>query len=391
MSRIHDRDAAEAAAAGSGTRGVEEPLLRVRDLRVEFASSSGRVHAVNGVSFDLQRHELLGIVGESGCGKSVTALAILRLLAKPAGRLTGGDVVFDEMDLLTLDEDEMRDLRGRQVTMIFQDPMTSLNPVTSIGEQLVETVQAHTKLDRKAAQDRAVEALELVGIPNPRARLRDFPHQFSGGMRQRVMIAMALMMGPKLLIADEPTTALDVTIQAQILDLIARAAHETGAAVILITHDLGVVAGMTHRVQVMYAGRIVETAATEELFAHPRHPYTVGLLRSIPRLDTGGTRELIPIEGLPPDLTRLPVGCPFAPRCAWAIERCLAENPLLSLPGSTAPAPQVALGTHLVACWNPATDSEAVAGVPASGNISAVAAAARERQIQAAAALGGES
>jgi oligopeptide transport system ATP-binding protein len=252
------------------------PLLRVRDLRVEFASSSGRVHAVNGVSFDVEAHELLGIVGESGCGKSVTSLAILRLLAKPAGRVVGGQVEFDGIDLLGLNDEAMRDLRGRQVAMIFQDPMTSLNPVTTIGEQLIEVIQAHTKLDRKAAEEKALETLDLVGLPNAKARLKNFPHQFSGGMRQRVMIAMALILGPKLLIADEPTTALDVTIQAQILDLIRRVATETGAAVMLITHDLGVVAGMTRRIQVMYAGQIVETAMTDELFAHPRHPYTVG-------------------------------------------------------------------------------------------------------------------
>ena len=384
MTRIYD------ASADATTRADGGSLLQVRDLRVEFSSSSGRVHAVNGVSFDVQAHELLGIVGESGCGKSVTSLAILRLLPKPAGRITGGTVTFDGTDLLHLGDEAMRDLRGRQVAMIFQDPMTSLNPVTTIGEQLVEVVQAHTKLRRKAAEQRAIETLELVGLPNAKARLKNFPHQFSGGMRQRVMIAMALIMGPKLLIADEPTTALDVTIQAQILDLIRRVAQETGAAVMLITHDLGVVAGMTQRIQVMYAGHIVETATTDELFAHPRHPYTVGLLRSIPRLDEGGSRELLPIEGLPPDLTRLPAGCPFAPRCAWAIERCLTENPPLGLPGSVEEATGVVLGTHLTACWNPATDEEARAGVPASGHISAVEAAGRERAAAAATALGVE-
>ena len=378
-------------AVGVSTATNDGPLLRVSDLRVEFASSSGRVHAVNGVSFDVEAHELLGIVGESGCGKSVTSLAILRLLAKPAGRVVGGQVEFDGMDLLGLNDEAMRDLRGRQIAMIFQDPMTSLNPVTTIGEQLVEVVQAHSKLDRKAAETKALETLDLVGLPNARARLKNYPHQFSGGMRQRVMIAMALIMGPKLLIADEPTTALDVTIQAQILDLIRRVATETGAAVMLITHDLGVVAGMTHRIQVMYAGQIVETAMTDELFAHPRHPYTVGLLRSIPRLDEGGSRELIPIEGLPPDLTKLPVGCPYAPRCAWAIERCLMENPPLAVPGTSEAATGVPLGTHLAACWNPATDQEAQAGVPATGHISAVAAANRDRAASAAVLLGKQS
>ncbi len=384
MTRMIDTTTSAVPSAG------DTPLLKVCDLRVEFSSSSGRVHAVNGVSFELQPHELLGIVGESGCGKSVTSLAILRLLAKPAGRVVGGQVEFDGTDLLGLDDDDMRDLRGRQVAMIFQDPMTSLNPVTTIGEQLTEVVRSHTKMSRQAAEKRALETLELVGLPNAKARLKDFPHQFSGGMRQRVMIAMALILGPKLLIADEPTTALDVTIQAQILDLIARVARETGAAVMLITHDLGVVAGMTQRIQVMYAGQIVETAATDELFAHPRHPYTVGLLRSIPRLDDGGSRELIPIDGLPPDLTRLPPGCPFAPRCAWAIERCLAENPSLTVPGTAQAAADLPLGTHVAACWNPATDEEARAGMPASGHISAVSAAAQTRAAQAAVALGGQ-
>ncbi len=361
--------------------GSREALLSVRDLRVEFSSSSGRVRAVNGVSFDLEPHEMLGIVGESGCGKSVTSLAILRLLPKPAGRIVGGSVEFEGRDLVDLSENDIRDLRGRDVAMIFQDPMTSLNPVITIGEQLVEVILAHRSMKRADAERRAVEMLELVGIPNARPRLRSFPHQFSGGMRQRVMIAMALALGPKLLIADEPTTALDVTIQAQILDLIRKVAAETGTAVMLITHDLGVVAGMTQRIQVMYAGRIVETATTGELFAHPRHPYTVGLLRSIPRLDDdGATRELISIEGLPPDLTRLPPGCPFAPRCAWAIERCGTDDPALTpvVPGErvVVSGPEA---THRVACWNPATDEEAREGAPASGRISAAAAAVAER------------
>jgi oligopeptide transport system ATP-binding protein len=287
----------------------EEPaadrLLSVEDLRVEFSSSSGRVHAVNGISFELAVHETLGIVGESGCGKSVTSLAIMGLLPKPAGRIAGGQVIFDGTDLLTLKADEMRELRGRDLAMVFQDPMTSLNPVITIEEQLVEVIRAHdSKVSKAAAHERAIELLQLVGIPNAKERLRGFAHQLSGGMRQRVMIAIALALHPKLIIADEPTTALDVTIQAQILELIQRVANETGAAVMLITHDLGVVAGMTQRIQVMYAGRIVETATTGELFAHPRHPYTVGLLRSIPRLDLGDNRALIPIDGLPPDMTR---------------------------------------------------------------------------------------
>jgi oligopeptide transport system ATP-binding protein len=360
---------------------ARDTLLSVRDLRVEFSTTSGVVHAVNGVTFELATHETLGVVGESGCGKSVTSLAMLRLLPKPAGRIAGGEVYFSGIDLVDLPDDEMRDLRGREIAMIFQDPMTSLNPVITVGEQLTEAVLAHRQVKRAEAEQTAVEMLELVGIPFARQRLKSYPHQFSGGMRQRVMIAMALALGPKLLIADEPTTALDVTIQAQILDLIRNVARETGTAVMLITHDLGVVAGMTQRIQVMYAGRIVETATTAELFAHPRHPYTVGLLRSIPRLDAGGDRELISIEGLPPDLTNLPAGCPFAARCAWAIERCGIEDPALE---AVEPGARVVTtgqnATHRVACWNPATDEEARDGVPSTGKISAAAAAASGRR-----------
>jgi oligopeptide transport system ATP-binding protein len=364
-------------------------LLSVEDLQVEFSSSSGRVHAVNGITFELAPHETLGIVGESGCGKSVTSLAIMGLLPKPAGKIAGGQVVFDGTDLLTLKPDEMRELRGRDLAMVFQDPMTSLNPVITIEEQLVEVIRAHdSHVTKAAAHQRALELLDLVGIPNAKERLRGYPHQLSGGMRQRVMIAIALALHPKLIIADEPTTALDVTIQAQILELIQRVAHETGAAIMLITHDLGVVAGMTQRIQVMYAGRIVETATTHELFAHPRHPYTVGLLRSIPRLDLGDNRALIPIDGLPPDMTRERAGCPFAPRCAWATEQCLAEDPELS--PVTAGQRTISSGpdaTHRVACWNPATDEEAAQGAPASGHVSAITASTEARAAAAAAAL----
>jgi len=366
-----------------------ERLLSVEDLKVEFSSSSGRVHAVNGVTFELASHETLGIVGESGCGKSVTSLAIMGLLPKPAGKIAGGRVVFDGTDLVGLKPDEMRELRGRDLAMVFQDPMTSLNPVITIAEQLTEVIRAHDeKVTKRAAYDRAIELLELVGIPNAAERLRGFPHQLSGGMRQRVMIAIALALHPKLIIADEPTTALDVTIQAQILELIQRVANETGAAVMLITHDLGVVAGMTQRIQVMYAGRIVETATTRELFAHPRHPYTVGLLRSIPRLDLGDNRALIPIDGLPPDMTRERRGCPFAPRCAWATDQCLAEDPELA--PVTAGERTVSSGpgaTHRVACWNPATDDEAATGAPASGHVSAITASTEARAAAAAAVL----
>jgi oligopeptide transport system ATP-binding protein len=369
--------------------GPGETLLEVDDLRVEFSSSSGRVHAVNGVSFEVQAHETLGIVGESGCGKSVTSLAIMRLLPKPAGRIAGGTVRFAGVDLTDLDDEAIRELRGREIAMIFQDPMTSLNPVLTIREQLTEVLVAHRRIAPSEAESRAIELLEMVGIPNPKQRLKSYPHQFSGGMRQRVMIAMALALDPKLLIADEPTTALDVTIQAQILELIRTVASETGAAVMLITHDLGVVAGMTQRIQVMYAGRIVETATTTELFAHPRHPYTVGLLGSIPRLDESGTSaRLVPIEGLPPDLTSLPPGCPFVPRCAWAVERCLTEDPPLApVDGLQAIVAAGPTATHRAACWNPATDDEARRGAPASGNVSPVTAAAAARAAAAAGAL----
>ena len=267
-------------------------LLSVEDLVVRFRTREGTIHAVNGVTFELEEGERLGLVGESGCGKSVTNLAIIRLLPKPAGRIEGGRVLFEGQDLVVLREDEVRDIRGSDIAMIFQDPMTSLNPVLTIQEQMVETIQAHRKVSKEAARVRAIELLEMVGIPNPAARLTSFPHQFSGGMRQRVMIAMALALAPKLLIADEPTTALDVTIQAQVLELISQLTTRSSTALILITHDLGVVAGMTQRINVMYAGFIVETAPTAELFARPSHPYTVGLLHSIPRLDEEGGEEL---------------------------------------------------------------------------------------------------
>jgi oligopeptide/dipeptide ABC transporter ATP-binding protein len=340
-------------------------LLSVEDLVVRFQTHEGTVHAVNGISFELEAGETLGLVGESGCGKSVTNLAIMRLLPKPAGRIEGGRVMFDGQDLVALPEPEMRNLRGRDIAMIFQDPMTSLNPVLTIEEQLVETIRAHRKVTRPDARARAVELLGMVGIPKPETRLRAYPHQFSGGMRQRVMIAMALALAPKLMIADEPTTALDVTIQAQVLDLLKRLTADSGTAVILITHDLGVVAGMTQRINVMYAGFIVETATTADLFAHPSHPYTVGLLHSIPRVDETKHEELIPIEGAPPDQRRAPVGCPFAPRCAWRLSVCWTDNPALSplrigeRTVTTGPG-----ATHRIACHNPPRADEAVAGRP---------------------------
>jgi len=340
-------------------------LLSVEDLVVRFRTRDGTIHAVNGVTFELEEGERLGLVGESGCGKSVTNLAIIRLLPKPAGRLEGGRIVFDTIDLATLSEADVREIRGRDIAMIFQDPMTSLNPVLTIGEQLVETIQAHRKIARDVARARAVELLEMVGIPSAESRLGDFPHQFSGGMRQRVMIAIGLALEPKLLIADEPTTALDVTIQAQVLDLLRDLTTEGKTALILITHDLGVVAGMTQRINVMYAGFIVESATTADVFEQPSHPYTVGLLHSIPKINAAPGEELVPIEGRPPDMRRAPTGCPFAPRCAWRLEVCWTANPPLT-PLVTG-TPVIMTGpsaTHQIACHNPPTAEEAASGRP---------------------------
>ena len=331
-------------------------LLSVADLVVRFQTYEATTHAVNGVTFDIDEGETLGIVGESGSGKSVTNLAIIGLLPKPAGKITGGSVVFDGQDLTALPENELRKIRGKEIAMIFQDPMTSLNPVLTIEEQLVETIRAHRKINDKEARQRAIELLATVGIPSPETRLKSYPHQFSGGMRQRVMIAIALALEPKLMIADEPTTALDVTIQAQVLDLLRRLTDETGTALILITHDLGVVAGMTQRINVMYGGYIVETATTLDLFATPSHPYTVGLLHSIPRLGEERGEALIPIEGRPPSQRSAPVGCLFAPRCAWRLDVCWTDEPAL-LP-TTPGTPIVTTGpraTHQIACHNPPT------------------------------------
>ena len=350
------------------------PLLSVRDLVVRFRTHDGTVFAVNGVSFDLEEGETLGLVGESGCGKSVTNLAVMRLLPSPAGRIEGGQVLFEDKDLIALDESHMRELRGKEIAMIFQDPMTSLNPVLTVEEQMVETIQAHRKATDKEARARAIELLAMVGIPRPEDRLRNFPHQFSGGMRQRVMIAMALALEPKLLIADEPTTALDVTIQAQVLELLSRLAADHGTAVILITHDLGVVAGMTRRINVMYAGFVVESATTAGLFAEPSHPYTVGLLHSMPRLDAQPGEPLIPIEGTPPDLRFAPIGCPFAPRCAWRVVRCWREMPPLEPIRATADVQTTGPGaTHRSACWNRPTPEEATAGQPLRTDFAAAA------------------
>ncbi|ACM06035.1 ABC transporter ATP-binding protein [Thermomicrobium roseum] len=306
-----------------------EPLLEVRDLRTQFFTQDGVVKAVDGVSFHLMPGETLGLVGESGCGKSITALSIMRLIPSPPGKIVSGEIIFEGEDILKMSDDEVRSIRGRKIAMIFQDPMTSLNPVLTINRQISEALELHLGMSKQQARQRAIELLKMVGIPNAEQRVDQYPHQFSGGMRQRVMIAMALSCNPSLLIADEPTTALDVTIQAQILDLIRTLQHEHNTALILITHDLGVVAGMTDRINVMYAGHIVETAPTEELFENPKHPYTVGLLNSIPRLDAPRKERLNPIRGLPPDLIDLPDMCPFVPRCDFAREKCSEKNPPL--------------------------------------------------------------
>jgi oligopeptide transport system ATP-binding protein len=318
------------------------PLLSVEDLRVQFWTSRGTIHAVNGISFDITPGETLGIVGESGCGKSVTSLALLGILAR-AGRVTGGRATFEGRDLLGMTDEQLRHVRGRQIAMIFQDPMTSLNPVLTVGRQIREALETHFGMERDAADKRVAELLDQVGIPSAKMRLKDYPHQFSGGMRQRAMIAMALACEPKLLIADEPTTALDVTIQAQILDLLRGLVSERRTALIMITHDLGVVAGMCERVNVMYAGMFVETGDAEQVFARPRHPYTLGLLQSVPRLDAGRRQELHPIEGAPRDMLREPSECPFAPRCRYEVEQSRREVP---------PLEEVEPGHH-VACFNP--------------------------------------
>jgi len=324
-----------------------ENLLEVQDLKLYFKVKAGNIRAVDGVSFSIKPGEKVGIVGESGCGKSVTALSIMRLIPQPPGVYAGGSILFGDQDLLDLSEGAMRKIRGGQIGMIFQDPMTCLNPTMTVGKQIAEGLRIHLKLSQDQALKRAVSLLEQVGIPDARARINSYPHQFSGGMRQRVMIAISLACNPKLLIADEPTTALDVTVQAQILELISGVCDEFGTAVIIITHDLGVVAGLTDRVVVMYAGKVVETAPTDELFANPRHPYTLGLLASVPRLDEKRTDLLRTIEGSPPDLLKPPPGCPFMPRCAFARSICRTMPPLDPLAGKA---------THRKACWVDVTD-----------------------------------
>lgn len=317
------------------------PLLDVKGLDTQFKTPDGIIHAVNGVSFSLNEGETLGIVGESGCGKSVTMLSVLRLIPMPPGKIVAGEAFFRGQDLLKMSGEEIRHVRGAQMAMVFQDPMTSLNPVLTIGVQMVEPLMLHLNMTRQQARSRSAELLEMVGIPNAKERLSDYPHQFSGGMRQRVMIAMALSCDPQVLIADEPTTALDVTIQAQITELVRRLRDELGMAIVWITHDLGVIAGLAQRVSVMYGGCIVEEAPVKDLYADPQHPYTIGLLGSLPRLDSKQHQRLYSIDGLPPVLYETPNSCPFAPRCKWVMDRCRIENPVLE---SVAPE-------HRVACW----------------------------------------
>ena len=316
-------------------------LLEVKNLRTQFQTREGVVHAVNGISYTLGEGETLGIVGESGCGKSVSVLSLMRLIPEPPGKIAGGQAMFQGKDLLKMSQDEIRHVRGAQIAMVFQDPMTSLNPVLTIGRQLTEALELHLGMSQQQSRERAVELLNMVNMPQSVGRLDDYPHQFSGGMRQRVMIAMALSCNPQLLIADEPTTALDVTIQAQIVELVKRLRDELGMAIIWITHDLGIIAGLAKRVIVMYAGFIIEEAPVKDLYGDPRHPYTLGLLGSLPRLDETMHRRLVSIEGLPPDLLGLPPGCPFAPRCVYALDRCWKENPPLE---SVGPG-------HYKACW----------------------------------------
>ncbi|WP_106342632.1 ABC transporter ATP-binding protein [Laceyella sediminis] len=316
-------------------------ILEVKDLHVSFKTYKGEVKAVRGVDFHLNKGETIAIVGESGCGKSVTSQTIMRLIPNPPGVIKQGEIIFEGTDLTKASEKQMEKIRGSEISMIFQDPMTSLNPTLTIGTQIMEGLIKHQKLDKKTAREKAIEMLRLVGIPSPESRLDQYPHQFSGGMRQRAMIAIALACQPKVLIADEPTTALDVTIQAQIIDLMKALQEKTGTSIILITHDLGVVADIADRVVVMYAGKVVESGKLEEIFYQPKHPYTWGLLGSMPRLDLSRDQELLPIMGTPPNLLDPPQGCPFAARCQHAMSICTQEMPELDEVSST----------HQVACW----------------------------------------
>jgi oligopeptide transport system ATP-binding protein len=319
-----------------------EPLLEIKDLKTRFYTEDGVVNAVNGVSYAMEEGEILGVVGESGCGKSVHALSMMRLIPYPPGKIENGEIWFSGRDLLKVPENEMRYVRGAQIAMVFQDPMTSLNPVYTVGNQIVEALMLHQGMDKNQARNRSAELLSMVGIPEAKKRLDNYPHQFSGGMRQRAMIAMALSCNPQLLIADEPTTALDVTIQAQIVDLVVRLQEQLGMAVMWITHDLGVVAELAQKVNVMYAGYIIERGDVDDIYKRTRHPYTMGLLGSLPRLDEAPGTKLVSIPGLPPDLVDLPKGCPFYARCTFREEKCLNEMPPLEYADSS---------THTVACW----------------------------------------
>jgi oligopeptide transport system ATP-binding protein len=318
-----------------------QPLLEIKDLHTHFLTDDGLVKAVRGVSYDLREGETLGLVGESGCGKSVTALSLMRLIPNPPGKVVKGEVIFEGRDLMKLSEEEMRQVRGNKMAMIFQEPMTSLNPVLSIGNQLAEPMEVHKGMSKEDALKQAVNLLTQVQIPEGESRLKAYPHLFSGGMRQRVMIAMGLGCNPKMIIADEPTTALDVTIQAQLLELMKNLTRDHGTALMVITHNLGVVARYADRVNVMYAGRIVEKGSARDIYGDTRHPYTLGLMASVPRLDQDTKKKLIPIEGQPPDLLHIPAGCSFRARCNYAIERCQVEEPELTEVGDN----------HEVACW----------------------------------------
>ena len=324
-------------------------LLQVKDLETNFRTNEGIIHAVNGVSFHLKAGETLGIVGESGCGKSVTVMSMLHLIPSPPGKVVAGQALYAGQDLITMKDQEIRHILGAQISIIFQDPMTSFNPVLTIGKQLMEPLEIHQNIDKTSSKERAIRMLEMVGIPNAGERMGDYPHQFSGGMRQRVMIAMALICNPQLLIADEPTTALDVTIQAQIIELVKRLRDELGMSIIWITHDLGIIAGLADRVMVMYGGLVVEEVPVVELYSNPQHPYTIALLSSLPRVDELGHRRLASIDGLPPVLLEKPSSCPFAPRCQFVIERCWSELPPLLPVGLD----------HTAACWvDPGTGKE---------------------------------
>ncbi len=319
-----------------------KPLMEINNLTTRFHTQDGTVNAVNGISYSLDHGEILGVVGESGCGKSVHALSIMRLIQIPPGEISAGEVIFNGRDLLKLSEKEIRSVRGHEIAMVFQDPMSSLNPVYTVGFQISEALILHKNMNKRQAKERTIELLNLVGIPEARKRFDNFPHQFSGGMRQRAMIAMALSCEPKLLIADEPTTALDVTIQAQIINLVIRLQQELGMSVMWITHDLGIVAEMVHRINVMYAGSIIERGLVDDIYNNTLHPYTMGLLGSLPSIDEAPGTKLISIPGLPPDLVDLPAGCPFFARCTYREDRCYQERPELEN------GPEEG---HSVACW----------------------------------------